>query len=93
MIKKIKAILATGLIVGCVASVPFITSASAIHGADVNRFGPYAAGYAWTEWENVNHMTVMKIGITQASRSGVSYTQTPVIQGIGNATSWYDRIN
>lgn len=92
MIKKFKAILATGLIISCVAAVPFISSASATHGADINRVGPYAAGFAWTEWEGVNHMTVIRIGFTQASRSGVSYTQTPVIQGVGKATSWYDQI-
>lgn len=42
--------------------------------------------------KGVNHMTVIRIGFTQASRSGVSYTQTPVIQGVGSATSWYDQI-
>jgi|BioPla2DNA2_1021312.scaffolds.fasta_scaffold85509_1 hypothetical protein len=93
MIKKFKAILATGLIVGCIASIPLISSANAIHGAEVDRFGPYAVGYAWTEWEGVNHMTVMQIGISKKSTTGISYTQTPVVQGIGTATSWYDRIN
>lgn len=88
---RIKKILGLSLVLGClVSTTAFAYSSTPIHGAEIERSGPYAAGFAHTEWTTY-HYTAIKIGLDYDAKYGSNYTQTDVVSGFGTANSWYDR--
>lgn len=83
---KVKALLFA--VVLTLSIVVPVMAMDAQHGSETWRVGPYCEGYAHTKWDKA-HVTKIKIGMSSATKSGVTYSQTNQIKGIGHATSGY----